>query len=69
MLAQPEDDDEKFSLVTLEIELAVPDADLDKFGGLTKEGLADYLTRKLYEDPEWFGNFGPENIAKIEEMK
>jgi hypothetical protein len=68
-MAPLEEEEEQFSLVTLQIELVVPNADLDKFGGLTREGLADYLTRKLYEDPEWFGNFGPENITKIEEMK
>ena len=27
--------------------------------------ISSYLNKKLYEDPEFFGDFGPENIDQI----
>jgi len=38
-----------------------PRYDLDK--------IADYLNNKLYTDPEFFGDFGPENIISITEFE
>jgi hypothetical protein len=33
-----------------------------------KESIADYINHMLYEDPEFFGDFGPENIVEIREV-
>jgi hypothetical protein len=33
------------------------------------EKIANYLNNKLYNDPEWFGGFGPENIIEVREFK
>ena len=38
-----------------------PRYDLDK--------IANYLNDKLYMDPEFFGDFGPENIIEIKEFE
>ena len=40
-------------------ELFTPQFDHDK--------IAEYLTNKLYTDPEFFGGFGPENIVEVRE--
>lgn len=49
-------------LVTLSVELIVHnDVNLDD-----KEEIAQYLNEKLYMDPEFFGEFGPENIVKTQ---
>lgn len=49
-------------LVTLSVELFVDDdVNLDD-----KEEIAQYLNEKLYMDPEFFGEFGPENIVKTQ---
>ena len=34
-----------------------------------KTKIADYLNDKMYSDPEWFGDFGPENIINIKEIE
>lgn len=34
--------------------------------GTDKEKIAEYLNKMLYEDPEFFGDFGPENIENVE---
>ena len=33
-----------------------------------REEIAKYLNNKLYMDPEFFGEFGPENIVEVVEM-
>lgn len=33
-----------------------------------KDKIANYLSNKLYTDPEFFGEFGPENIVEIREL-
>jgi hypothetical protein len=33
-----------------------------------KDCIASYLNSKLYTDPEFFGDFGPENIEEIKEF-
>lgn len=35
---------------------------------IDNEKIANYLNNKLYNDPEWFGGFGPENIVEIKEL-
>ena len=32
-----------------------------------RERIANYLNNKLYTDPEFFGEFGPENIVGVED--
>ncbi len=34
-----------------------------------KEKIANYLNNKLYMDPEFFGEFGPENIVEVREFE
>lgn len=31
--------------------------------------IVDYLNDKLYTDPEFFGDFGPENIVTVKEIE
>lgn len=31
--------------------------------------VVSYLNNKLYEDPEFFGDFGPENIVEVKEVE
>jgi hypothetical protein len=47
-------------IVTIKMELVIDEdiTNLDK--------IADYLNNKLYTDPEFFGDFGPENIDSID---
>ena len=50
---------EKMKIVTITMELVI---DQDTFD---RDKIAIYLTDKLYSDPEFFGDFGPENISNI----
>ena len=50
-------------LVKVSIELII-DADI----GDSYDMISDYLTDKLYTDPEFFGDFGPENIESVKEF-
>jgi hypothetical protein len=34
-----------------------------------KTKIADYLNDKIYNDPEFFGDFGPENIVTVKEIE
>jgi hypothetical protein len=50
------------------MELVIDDGDLLADAGYIttdREKIANYLNKKLYEDPEFFGDFGPENIDQI----
>jgi hypothetical protein len=47
-------------LVTISMELIIDDDVSD-----TNDAIADYLNDKLYRDPEFFGDFGPENISGV----
>ena len=51
-------------LITINMELIVDD-DLD----YDKDRICNYLNNKLYTDPEFFGDFGPENITGISEFE
>ncbi|MFM9151722.1 MAG: hypothetical protein ACKOPU_05555 [Candidatus Planktophila sp.] len=33
-----------------------------------KESIADYLSNILYQDPDFFGGFGKENIIEVREL-
>jgi len=50
-------------LVKVSIELVIDDDIGDNY-----ERISDYLNDKLYTDPEFFGDFGPENIESIKEF-
>jgi len=52
-------------LVTVSIELGISSNECDI---KSKESIAEYLNKMLYEDPEFFGGFGPENIVEIKDM-
>ena len=49
-------------LIKVSMELVIDDDIEDK------DTIANYLNKKLYEDPEFFGDFGPENIEMIGEL-
>jgi hypothetical protein len=51
-------------IVKVSIELVV-DNDLE----YDKDRIANYLNNKLYTDPEWFGDFGPENIIEVKDFE
>jgi hypothetical protein len=51
-------------IVTVSIDLCVSSNECDI---KSKESIAEYLNKKLYEDPEFFGDFGPENIKDVKE--
>jgi hypothetical protein len=51
------------------MELVIDDDVCEMVDGVyNKDCIADYLNSKLYEDPEFFGEFGPENIESIKEF-
>jgi hypothetical protein len=49
-------------LVKISMELVIDDEVSDNY-----DSVANYLNDKLYTDPEFFGDFGPENIEDIKE--
>lgn len=46
-------------IVTIKMDLVMDDDTIEL------DSITTYLNNKLYEDPEFFGNFGSENIDKI----
>lgn len=50
-------------IVTITMDLVIDEDTTDKYD------VALYLTDKLYSDPEFFGDFGEENIVKVEDFK
>jgi hypothetical protein len=53
-------------LVKVAIELVIDNEDRLFNPIIDKDGISSYLNNKLYTDPEWFGEFGPENIVGVE---
>lgn len=51
-------------LVKVTIELVVP-----SFVQPDADSISDYLNDMLYNDPEFFGDFGPENIVLVQELE
>lgn len=49
-------------VVTIHMDLVI-DEDL-----VDPNDIATYLNKKLYEDPEFFGDFGAENIVDIKDF-
>jgi hypothetical protein len=54
---------QKIRVITIQMDLAIPK---DECECVNKDNIVSYLNKKLYEDPEFFGDFGPENIVKVE---
>lgn len=56
-------------IVTIKMDLVIED-DICKMvdGVYNKDCVVEYLNSKLYEDPEFFGDFGEENIDSIKEF-
>jgi len=50
----------KIITVTLNIELGITWEDIPNID--SKEAIVEFLNYKLHHDPEWFGDFGEENI-------
>jgi hypothetical protein len=53
-------------IVTIQIELAIPNSECDC---VSKEDIITYLNDKLYHDPEFFGDFGTENIVRVDSLE
>jgi hypothetical protein len=51
-------------IIKVQIELGIDD-DIST----DKDSIASYLNNKLYMDPEFFGEFGPENIIEVREFE
>ena len=61
-------------IVTVCIDLVIDDIDIlndSTTNGdyYNKTKIVDYLNNKLYTDPEFFGDFGPENIVTVKEIE
>lgn len=56
-------------LIKVAIELVIDDEDRLFNPIIDKDSIAGYLNNKLYTDPEFFGEFGPENIVGVEEFE
>lgn len=57
-------------IIKISMELVIDD-DVCEIGNqiYNKDCIAEYLNAKLYNDPEFFGDFGPENIESIGEFE
>ena len=53
---------EEHGLINIKMELAIPRSIMT-----SKEQIAEYLNQMLYEDPEFFGDFGEENISIVQD--
>lgn len=53
----------EMKIVTIKMDLVVDSDFTDKYD------VAVYLTDKLYSDPEFFGDFGEENIIEIKDFE
>jgi hypothetical protein len=51
-------------IVTITMELGIDNMD-DEIDFSNKEEIAEFLNNMLYEDAEFFGDFGPENILEV----
>lgn len=61
-------------IIKISMELVIDDDICEMTNGATqgvynKDCIAEYLNSKLYNDPEFFGDFGPENIESISEFE
>lgn len=54
-------------LITISMQLGIENME-DEIDFNDKESIADFLTDCLYRDPDFFGNFGAENIVEVKEL-
>lgn len=50
-------------VVTVQFEVAISDSECDC---ISLYSIAEFLNRKLYSDPEFFGDFAEGNIVKVD---
>jgi hypothetical protein len=50
-------------IITVQIELGISHFDISNMNN--KEAIVEFLNYKLHHDPDWFGDFGEENIVSI----
>lgn len=60
-------------IVTIKMDLVIDDVDIlvdstTDGNYYNKRKIVEYLNNKLYTDPEFFGDFGEENICDIKEI-
>jgi hypothetical protein len=56
-------------LIKVSIDLVIDDDACEIVDGVyNKDCISEYLNSKLYTDPEFFGDFGSENIVSIEDF-
>lgn len=51
-------------MITIQMDLIIPDNI-----GCNKDAICSYLNNMLNYDPEFFGEFGPENIVEIKDFE
>lgn len=57
-------------IVTIKMDLVIDDDICQVVDDIYDNScISDYLNNKLYTDPEFFGDFGPENIYTIKEIE
>lgn len=61
-------------IVTIKMDLVIDDVDIlvdstTDGNYYDKRKIVEYLNNKLYTDPEFFGDFGEENIESVQEVK
>jgi hypothetical protein len=57
-------------IVKVSIELIIDDDTCQMIDGVyNKDCIVDYLNNKLYTDPEFFGDFGEENIVEVKDFE
>lgn len=54
-------------IITVSVELAFENFH-DEIDFNDKESIAEYINNALYESPEFFGDFGPENITEVKDI-
>jgi hypothetical protein len=50
-------------VITIQMDLAIPNNECEC---IDKNDITSYLNKKLYENPEFFGELGPENIVRVD---
>jgi len=54
-------------IVTITMELGIDNME-DEIDFSNKEAVAEFLNNIMYEQPEFFGDFGPENITEVKDV-
>jgi hypothetical protein len=54
-------------IVTITMTLGIDNME-DEIDFSNKQAIADFLSNMIYEQPEFFGDFGPENITEVKDV-